>query len=357
MSKLAPAELAALGWASDVEFELVDQERAPERSVALGKAEAAQADFPLEHVRDLLREQPHVSPVALSHWREIAPDTCLQRWDLRPEIAVLQHGGRRGFECIGDKLELDESTLLLDSRRRPACLRLDQGDDAWLLRFYLGNFTLSRSQLRTQPAQTSPWTLADPPAVPIPDIHAWLALCPGEPWLREASEQRSSEEWDLARIAAAGLLARLWSPASHSSPSERFRYLSPDFEGPARMAMAWCSALPLETRESVERSALFEVGALQERLQELEQVAMENPEQASELGRSWLFRRDDLQSVLFLLRRSGMGAVLEEGLGALDEQAAGFPSFWALLELEDDERLRAVSWQEPNAWWGQLVLA
>lgn len=357
MSKLAPAELAALGWESDVEFELVEQERIPERSVALGKAEAAQADFPLEHVRDLLREQPHVSPVALSHWRMIAPDTRLQRWDLRPEIAVLQHGGRRGFECIGDKLELDESTLLLDSRRRPACLRLDQGDIAWLLQFHLGNFTLSKSQPRAQPAQASAWTPADPPVVPIPDVRAWLALCPGEPWLRDASEQLASEEWDLARTAAAGLLARLWSPASHASPSERSRYLSPDFEGPAWMAMEWFSALPPETRGSVERSALFEVGALQERLQEFEQVAMEDPDQAAALGRSWLHRRDDLQSVLFLLRRSETGAVLDEGLGGLDEQAARFPSFWALLELEDDERLRAVSWQEPDAWWGQLVLA
>jgi hypothetical protein len=26
------------------------------------------------------------------------------------------------------------------------------------------------------------------------------------------------------------------------------------------------------------------------------------------------------------------------------------------VELDEDPRLRAVSWQEPEAWWGQLAV-
>lgn len=357
MNKLAPEELKALGLAPDMEFELVEQEPAPERPVALGKAGTAQADVPLQRVRDLLREQPYVSPVSLKCWQEIAPDTSLHRWDLRPEIAVFHHGGQRRFACSGDRLDLDESTMLLDSRWRPACLRLDQGDVAWLLRFEVGDITLSRSHPRAQPERAATWTPAEPPEVPVPEVGTWLERSPGDSWLLEASEQLADEAWNLARVAAAGLVARLWSPPIHASRSERAHYLSPDFEGPAHLATAWFSALPTDTRESVERSALFEVGALQERLQELEDVAMEDPEQAEVLGRSWLHRRDDLQGVLFLLKRAGTGDVLEEGLRSLDAQASEFPSYWALLELEGDERLRAVSWQEPDAWWGRLARA
>jgi hypothetical protein len=66
--------------------------------------------------------------------------------------------------------------------------------------------------------------------------------------------------------------------------------------------------------------------------------------------------RDDLQSVLRVLRLGGVGDDLQYALTAVDAVANERASLLCNLlpNLDDDpdrERWRAVAWREPAAWW------
>jgi hypothetical protein len=76
--------------------------------------------------------------------------------------------------------------------------------------------------------------------------------------------------------------------------------------------------------------------------------------------------RDDVESLAAALRLAKPGwQGLGGGLSDLDRQLTTPDAEWrrlfarALVSPEEiylKERLKAVSWQEPEAWWGQLVL-
>jgi hypothetical protein len=67
--------------------------------------------------------------------------------------------------------------------------------------------------------------------------------------------------------------------------------------------------------------------------------------------------RDDLESVAFVLGVAGGGTVLREVLDEVDREVANRLLGYTLLTvLGDDDRLAAVAWQEPDAWWGALAI-
>jgi hypothetical protein len=66
-------------------------------------------------------------------------------------------------------------------------------------------------------------------------------------------------------------------------------------------------------------------------------------------------RRDNLESVAFVLAAGERGGPLADALEAVDEEAGHrFAVLAAVGCFPDDDRLAAVSWQEPDAWWGVL---
>jgi hypothetical protein len=73
--------------------------------------------------------------------------------------------------------------------------------------------------------------------------------------------------------------------------------------------------------------------------------------------RSWLHRRDDLESVAFVLTRANVDVeVVRNALAAVDREAGLRQEMWAFSEALDDARLSSVSWQEPEAWWATAPL-
>ena len=70
-------------------------------------------------------------------------------------------------------------------------------------------------------------------------------------------------------------------------------------------------------------------------------------------------RRDELECVAVALELAGqgeVGTVLRDSLDVMDERVMGGPWLADVPPLDDhDPVLDAVSWNDPAAWWGQVV--
>jgi hypothetical protein len=209
----------------------------------------------------------------------------------------------------------------------------------------------------TQLTFLADWRPSAPAEVPAPDIHVFISHCAAEPWLVTEATHLASASWPLSRLAAAGLVARLWSPPECQDVEKALERILLKQAGPAKAATQWFRVLGSQVHQEAESSAALEADALGERLPELQESVLEDPQAASQRCLQWLHERDDLECVLFLLQRTNAGELLQARLAELDGLAQRYASLWSHAEVNENERLQAVSWQEPDAWWGQLALA
>lgn len=348
--KLAPDVLEALGLRPDAELVDVDHARMPEPPRAFGRAER---DLTSDaHLLELVKKHPSLMPAELPQLHAHMPDVQIHWWNPDPRVALLEFGPDTALRAHGTLIDTGERAHLVDTRRGPATVRLVQAQQDLVLAFEEGEVWAGQPRTTGHEEGSS----LDAPEAPAVDVRALVGTWAVAPWLLAEAEQLAAADWSFARAAAVGLLARLWTPVSPAARNDLLRRLREGDGGPSRAACRWFAALEPATRATVARSARSEVDALTERLPELSALAPAEPDEAEALGLSWLRRRDDLESVFFLLKRAGEEHRLAGELAALDARAAKFRSYWALLEPVDDERLRAVSWQEPDAWWGQLAL-
>ncbi len=186
---------------------------------------------------------------------------------------------------------------------------------------------------------------AAPADVGIPDVASWASAAQAEGWLAETAVRLAAGPSAVERAAAAGVLARLWTPpeggaiAAADHPRERVR--------------AWVGALPADTLAALETRAVERAWALVERIADLD--GLPDPVRDAEVA-SLVRDRDDLQSVRRALRLGGAGSRLAEALALVDRTAAEHMSALAdhlpALDADPDaDRWSAVAWQEPDAWW------
>ncbi|RKH11166.1 hypothetical protein D7V97_11825 [Corallococcus sp. CA053C] len=114
--------------------------------------------------------------------------------------------------------------------------------------------------------------------------------------------------------------------------------------------------LEADQQELIESSAIYEWHEIEKEFEDIIELNQEDPDSIHEMARAWIHRRDDLQSVMFLLRRADIGSAIARGLSKFDARAAAYRELWSLIDLRDDERLCSVSWQEPDSWWGSIVV-
>ncbi|MFZ5476830.1 MAG: hypothetical protein ACOZNI_08655 [Myxococcota bacterium] len=173
------------------------------------------------------------------------------------------------------------------------------------------------------------------PEVAAPDVAAWSAGA--EPWLAAAAAALAASPAVVDRLAAAGLLARLWTEGD--SPRERVR--------------AWAKGLGAAALAAVETLAVGRAWDLAERIAGVGELPGAI---ADEAVAAMVRERDDLQSVRRVLKLAGEGDRLVEALARADRAAAVHASALAdhLPHADDDpetDRWSAVAWQEPDAWW------
>ncbi|MCP4803767.1 MAG: hypothetical protein GY913_07095 [Proteobacteria bacterium] len=193
-----------------------------------------------------------------------------------------------------------------------------------------------------------------PPALQLPDWPGTTALTGAwsvPSWLETEAERLGSSSAALDRLPAAGLLARLWTPRDRE---ERGRALKATLSGDAtvqRHVAAWLD----EVRDwtDVDAAAMARVELHEERLDGLPELATEP------LLLDLIRERDALQSLSASLHLAGRpcAPALRAALAAADERWAGHLSLVGALfdPSAMRERLRAVSSQEPESWWGHLA--
>jgi hypothetical protein len=351
MTKLLPQLRAALGLSDEAELRHVARAKAPDSAEGLGFAGGAA----LSQVIAELTTAPYAAePVRLPGEPSQGPLGDLRRWTRDPGIFLLDTSGLEVRIHGGSTRELGQDALVVDARERTAWVRLTgrSGDLVWSLG--RDGAVLMQVEAPRSPLQR----LADavPPALPQLEIPAPEDLTGGQPietWLREETHALASSPALLDRAAAAGMLGRLWSSAS---PERRTleELLAMRLPGPE--ARAWMATQPATTRESLVAVTLVEADHLAETLPEVERAVLDGVEGAREQARRWIAQRDHLESVRFVLGDCAELPVVTDALARLDVRAAAFHGIWSLLEAwEEDPVLLAVSWREPDAWWGRLA--
>ncbi|OJT25041.1 hypothetical protein BO221_11705 [Archangium sp. Cb G35] len=360
MKQLTSKVLAELGLELDTELIPVASDLAPNAPVAQGRATAS--EMPRSgSLADLLRTAPVFNQIQLEGLAERFPGLQLRRWLSDPFIVLLEAGAVRGSKPFGAHEWLDEgASLVLDSRQGPTFVRLEGSTCVCILGCQEGNIELLEASTPTSSASLDAlekWRAAPIPDVPRPDIRALTAGGRLQNWLLTESEQMASAAWPLRRLCAAGLVARLWSPEDSQELRESLTRALTGSWGPRKATVDWFRALEQGVHHQVESSAMEEADELSQQLPTLQSHALVDPESATRQCLQWLLDRDDLECALFLLRCIETGKSLEGKLAELDRHASEFESLWATLDVSENERLRAVAWQEPDAWWGQLAVA
>ena len=195
-------------------------------------------------------------------------------------------------------------------------------------------------------------TFAAPPprhsTMSAPAPEAMLGGLPTESWLKEHASNLASSSDPLDRVAAVGLLARLWMPAGKPSETQGVR--------PAQTAREWVGGLSNPQIDELTAKATLEAAALCDAFSALPTSLPSEKNAAREAVLKLVYRRDDLESVAAILRMRGREAPLREYLRLVDREAEAQLSALSLVEgLEQDERLEQVAWQEPLSWWGRFA--
>ena len=261
------------------------------------------------------------------------------------------------LRTLGSVEVLERGRWCLDSTRGPAAIAFDSfvaladGPELWI-----GCLRIRDSR------SASP----GPPGPPDQgrELDALFGKRPAEDWLIGYGRALFSERNRYSQVVAVGLLGRLWSPPSSSSGrvspprGSALDYFEEAIEGqsPSAAARGWYQQLDKGIQCAAEDEACDLADDLRPALHELTALAsLPDGERLPRAALRWVTVRDDLESFAFLLGRQRRGTKLQGSLERLDREAANHLSIFSGLDLCKDPRLRTVSWQEPDQWWGRLA--
>ena len=183
--------------------------------------------------------------------------------------------------------------------------------------------------------------------IPPPTLATLLGGHPCAEWPRERPDALARSPAMVERVAAVGLVARLWCPEDRAT---RDAVLVGTVEHPAEVAVKWIRSLDNETRSTLEALAYQRAARLRDALCALVD-ADEDP--SEEALRALLYERDILESVRTLLAYVGHGRNLGRELALTDVAAITcYSAMPVTAGIEADPLLRAVFLAEPDAWWG-----
>jgi len=165
-----------------------------------------------------------------------------------------------------------------------------------------------------------------------------------EPWCGRNAEWLARIASPFSIAASVGMLGRFWRPREGEVQEAVEKAVAGT--SPGYVAKEWWNSLPQETKRQVVDTAFMRVDDL---LDELPCLGEKLDAQALH----FLWNRDTIESVRFLLNGTPEAETLREALRGLDREAAPLYAAWA-PELKDDDHLCAVA-SEPGAWWPKGV--
>jgi len=168
-------------------------------------------------------------------------------------------------------------------------------------------------------------------------------------WFLERVQRLSTSEDVFERIVSVGLIAR-YAAALSCRPGEVLQDLIAGRESPGYRASTWARAMTGSELDDVERLLLEAADILRSDLLELGEIAVVDADTVKRTVLVVCLRRDELESVSWVLRAAGRQDVVNYMLGAIDEEASRHVS---MLDLAvDDDLISTIAWQSPEAWWG-----
>ncbi|WP_147444776.1 hypothetical protein [Corallococcus sp. CA053C] len=354
MNHLAQEELEMLGFPRDMELDLVERAALP--SGDEGRAHGVPVQLPHTRVDwEALLEHLHERiPLQLDSLRALLPGGELSSWQREQRVLFLATTAQQpSIRFAGAWSWIRDGLAFLDVRERPAYVLGHHDDLVWVLRMEQTGLMLFMQS--KWPADTN-WEPSKPPEIPAPDIDRLLGQTVVQTWLLKLAKEFAESRRPFKRVAAAGVLARLWSSPNKTSRERTQKWLSAGHMDPTAAAVKWFQMLEADQQELIESSAIYEWHEIEKEFEDIIELNQEDPDSIHEMARAWIHRRDDLQSVMFLLRRADIGSAIARGLSKFDARAAAYRELWSLIDLRDDERLCSVSWQEPDSWWGSIVV-
>jgi hypothetical protein len=352
-----PRQLEALGLSGDAKVEPREALPAPIGEVGYGLSGAPVTDAATLGAQLGMRPEFAKLPwAAQTKW-------ALSRWEPDPAVLVLEP---RGAAVVlgpnADRWGAGEA-IVLDGRRELAFLRVQGAQDDQLIATVGG--AVAYYDLELPPSEAllafAKGSIGPAPTLEAPSLETLLAGESAAPWLQAAFEAQVAMGTLFSRAAAAGLLGRLWTPpwsagreAEGGLPSSILAALAG--KTPKAQVVSWFRDRGPTCYEPLAVQAIYRADDWLERLDRLVARVAADPIRARPMAHGLLLERDDLQSVAWLLEQVGEATALRAALERLDREASYRHSIWSLVGgFGDDARLSAVSWQEPEAWWGALA--
>lgn len=273
-------------------------------------------------------------------------------WDADPAVVVVEVAGVA--RARGAVASLGEGAWLLDARSEPAWLAIEDAEGTAIVRVDgVGVRWLRAKRGETELAAPSAADVAEEPV----SVARWLGEETAQPWLIDEANRLASSFGTLSVAKAAGLVARVWSPPPGAARRDALARRLRGDDGPVARVQRWARSQPRSEWRAVEDAAVQEAAACSAALVTTCLRASIDRAQARTALAALVRRRDDLESVAFVLRAAGCAEVVGRSLAALDDAAASHLSALMWIGLDADERIMEVAWQEPSAWWGALGAA
>lgn len=268
----------------------------------------------------------------------------LRWWSRHPGIYVVDSELEVRLQG-GASQRLPEGELIVDARSELTWLRLQgRGVDAvWQL-------DASGATLHLVSPVGESVTEASLPEIPAASF--FTGEQPILPWLSRAFTSLAGSTSVLSRVAAVGMLGRLWAPQNAGRLSLE-ELLAVRLPGPS--GRAWLQAQPAALREEVIAEAVATASLLRVAFAPLEEAILSGAPDARDRAREWIQERDRLESVRFVLGGMDAPEPVRRALSGLDRFASLHHSLWSLIPgWSKDAHLAAVNAREPESWWGRL---
>lgn len=282
----------------------------------------------------------------------------LYQYDPNPSICVFESEQADVALVHGTAVSLGKRHMLDVGAAAFTAIRLcSEGGSELLLAAYRQDIYLILQRVKVSILdRLAQWTPPDDLFIAILPLADLLGQWSCEAWLQVTFERLESSPSVLDRVAAMGLIGRLWSPAAPEMTRESLKSIVAGGHDPPLAVEQWAKQLDAETVADLEHLSVARADSLMLQYDNLENMVAETGLHDAELLRQLIHARDDLESLFHVLNAAGGGESLGRLLQALDREAVTHLTLLSCLDgLGDDDRIRSVSWQELESWWGNLA--
>jgi hypothetical protein len=276
------------------------------------------------------------------HWQELSLGAPIElfAWQEQAGIFRVSLSAEGDFEVLrGAAQRLDARTFHLDARRGEVVgrARLESGDDIALC--------VERSDCRF-------FRVVSP--LSLPDLTTFTGGIDAQPWLDREYDDLASSPGVADRVAAVGLVLRLWQP---ETPEARTRVLEQTLRSGSELlehVKRWAAQLSPVVCGQCADIVQATAEALEDALIDVDATLELGGAAARSLATHIALERDRLESIFAVLALRGDVAKHRAALDRLDEQASLLLGQLCSAGV-NHPRLERAAEAEPFAWWGALA--